>query len=142
MRVIVAGGGRVGAQLATALCGAGDEVTVVDLAPVRAAGLAHAASGAEVPGPRVVTGSACVVEVLEAAGALSADAVVACTGDDAKSLVIAAVAKRHLEVPRVVARCNVGEHERLFDACWGVDVAGSYTSAIVAAVSRPGAAAP
>lgn len=144
MRVIVAGGGTVGVQLAARLVGAGHEVTVVEVDPDAAAGVPAAcrAAGGARCSPRVVAGSACVVEVLEAAGALSADALVACTGDDAENLVIAALAKRHLDVPRVVARCDALEHEWLFDARWGVDVAVSYASALAGALASEGPSLP
>lgn len=159
MRVIVAGGGRVGVELAAVLAAAGHEVVVVEVDPVRADDLARRATpgrdgapggggggsdGGEggggdlvaAPGSvRVVTGSACVVEVLEEAGALSADAVVACTGDDAENLVVAALASRLLDVPQVVARCNHEENRWLFDEAWGVGAAVSFASTLAAALA-------
>ena len=162
MRVIVAGGGRVGAELAAVLAAAGHDVVVVEVDAGRAADLARrtapgrdgasagggygtggAGGGGQdlvtAPGSvRVVIGSACVVEVLEEAGALSADALVACTGDDAENLVVAALATRLLEVPQVVARCNHEENLWLLDETWGVGAAVSFASALAAALA-PGA---
>lgn len=133
MRVVVAGGGAVGAQLAALLHAGGHEVAMVEVATARAAGLtARAAPGGAGAPVEVVTGNACVAEVLEAAGALRADALVACTGDDAENLVIAEVAKRHLEVPLVLARLNDEANRWLFGAAWGVDVAISPASALAA----------
>ncbi len=162
MRVIVAGGGRVGAELTAVLAAAGHDVVVVEVDAGRAADLARrtapgrdgasagggygtggAGGGGQdlvtAPGSvRVVIGSACVVEVLEEAGALSADALVACTGDDAENLVVAALATRLLEVPQVVARCNHEENRWLLDETWGGGAAVSFASALAAALA-PGA---
>ncbi len=55
-----------------ALHGAGDEVTVIDTEPGRESALAKA-------GLRAVHGDALVPSTLEAAGALRADVLVACT---------------------------------------------------------------
>lgn len=131
-RVVVAGGGAVGAQLARALAETGAQVTVVEADAARADVLS-APTGAE-PGLVVVTGNAAVAGTLEAAGALAADVLVACTGSDAENLVIALVAKRLLDVPRVVARLNDEADRWLFDGSWGVDVVVSAVSALVAAV--------
>jgi trk system potassium uptake protein TrkA len=70
----------------------------------------------------VVTGDACEPAVLEAAGALRADVLVAATGEDEDNLVISLLAKRQFAVPRVAARVNEPENGWLFDDRWGVDV--------------------
>ena len=129
MRVIVAGGGSVGAQLAAALAASGNEVVVVEADATRAALLQGrgAASGVQ-----VVAGNACVAETLETAGALGADVLVACTDRDEENLVISVLAKRHLEIPRVVARINDDVDRWLFDDAWGVDAAVSQAAALVA----------
>ncbi|HEX6501093.1 MAG TPA: TrkA family potassium uptake protein [Micromonosporaceae bacterium] len=117
MRALIAGGGRLGTQVARALGEAGNEVTVVDLDEDRAATLAE-----RVPA-RYVTGDATDPPVLERAGALTADLLVAATGDDDDNLVICVLAKRQFAVPRVVARVNDADNAWLFDQRWGVDVA-------------------
>lgn len=147
MRVIVAGGGRVGMQLASLLAGSGHEVAVVEADAERAAYLRARRARADVPVPlEVVTGNACVAEVLEAAGALRAGAVLACTADDAENLVVSVLAKRHLEVPLVLARCNDEANRWLFDASWGVDGTVSEASALAtlleAAAAAPDGAGP
>ncbi|HUZ20243.1 MAG TPA: NAD-binding protein [Acidimicrobiales bacterium] len=129
MHVIVAGGGTVGAQLARSLGAAGNRVVVVEVDAARASDLA--AQGIE-----VVAGNACVAETLEAAGALRADVLVACTGTDEENLVIAVLGKRHLEVPRVVARVNEDANRWLFDDRWGVDAAISSAAALVAVIEE------
>lgn len=129
MHIVVAGGGAVGAQLAQALEAAGNEVAVVEAESERAASLSAA-------GLKVITGNACVATTLEAAGALRADVLVACTGSDEENLVISVLAKRHLEIPRVVARVNDDANRWLFDDPWGVDAAISQASALVAVIEE------
>ncbi|MDA8302890.1 MAG: NAD-binding protein [Actinomycetota bacterium] len=129
MHVVVAGGGAVGAQLAQALRAAGNEVVVVESEAGRAGVLAA-------QGLHVVTGNACVATTLETAGALRADVLVACTGSDEENLVISVLAKRHLEVPRVVARVNDDANRWLFEDSWGVDAAVSQASALVALIEE------
>ncbi|MDA8341232.1 MAG: NAD-binding protein [Actinomycetota bacterium] len=129
MHVIVAGGGTVGSQVAAALEAASYRVVVVEVDEARASAL-----GAR--GMEVVVGNACVAAHLEAAGALGADLLVACTGTDEENLVIAELAKRYLEVPRVVARVNDDENRWLFDSTWGVDVALSAAQALAAVVEE------
>jgi trk system potassium uptake protein TrkA len=131
MRVIVAGGGTVGGQIARALSAAHNQVIVVENDSARAAAL-------KAEGLDVVTGNASVATSLEAAGALRADVLVACTERDAENLVIAAMAKRHLQIPRVVARINDDANRWLFDATWGVDAAISSAGALLALIEAPG----
>lgn len=128
MHVIIAGGGPIGCQLAASLAAAGMTVTVVEADPARATAIAG-------PGIDVVAGNACVAASLEAAGALRAGTLVACTGSDEENLVIALLAKRYLEVPLVVARINDVGNRWLFDDSWGVDVAVSLADALSSAVS-------
>jgi trk system potassium uptake protein TrkA len=129
MKVIVAGGGTVGAQVARALVASNHQVIVVESDAERAAHVA--ATGLE-----VVTGNASVATSLEAAGALRADVLVACTERDEENLVISVLAKRHLEIPRVVARINDDANRWLFDEFWGVDVAISSAAALVALIDQ------
>lgn len=140
MRIIVAGGGSVGAQLASALAGSGNEVVVVEVDASRAASLRAQGRGGD--SFEVITGNACVAESLEAAGALRADVLVACTRSDEENLVISVLGKRQLEVPRVVARVNDNANRWLFDAAWGVDAAISQASALASVIgeaTRPSA---
>lgn len=124
MNIVVAGAGTVGVQVAMALVDAGNMVTLVDVDQRRATQLTEQAF-------TVVTGDAGVAGTLEAAGGLRADVLVACTGDDAENLVISLLARRHLEIPRVVARVNDEGHRWLFDEAWGVDAAISSASSLV-----------
>ena len=131
MRVIVAGGGRVGMQLASLLAASSYEVAVIEVDVERVEVLQASRDESDAAAaPEIIAGNACVAEVLEAAGALRAKALLACTADDAENLVVAVLAKRHLEVPLVLARCNEEANRWLFDASWGVDGTVSEASAL------------
>lgn len=130
MRIIVVGGAGLAEQVADALHRAGDEVTVIDTDPGRETALARV-------GLRSVTGRAAVPATLEAAGALRADALVACTQSDEENLVISLLAKRHFNVPRVIARVNDPAKEELFDQSWGVDALVSPATALVSMIRQP-----
>ena len=117
MNVVIAGVGRLGAQVAHVLAAAGNEITVIDQDEDR---LAEVAAHLDV---RALPGDACEPSILEEAGALVANLLVAATGDDEDNLVISLLAKRQFAVPRVVARVNDSANAWLFDHRWGVDVA-------------------
>ncbi|KUO10368.1 potassium channel family protein [Streptomyces sp. DSM 15324] len=117
MNVLIAGAGRLGTQIAQVLCAARNEVTLIDTDDDRLAAIEG-----RVP-VRLVAGDACEPALLEHSGVLTADLVIATTGDDEDNLVISLLAKRQFSVPRVAARVNDGDNAWLFDQRWGVDVA-------------------
>jgi trk system potassium uptake protein TrkA len=129
MRVIVIGGAGVAEQVADALEKAGDEVTVIDTDAGRESALAKA-------GLRAVRGDATIPATLEAAGALRAEVLVACTRSDEDNLVISLLAKRHFNVPRVIARVNDPANEVLFGESWGVDALVSPSTALVSMIRQ------
>jgi trk system potassium uptake protein TrkA len=129
MRIIVIGGAGLPEQVAAALHKAGDEVTVIDTDPDREAALVKV-------GLRAVRGNAAAPSTLEAAGALRADVLVACTRSDEDNLVVSLVAKKHFDVPRVVARVNDPANEGLFDRSWGVDAVVSPLSALISIIHQ------
>lgn len=117
MNVIIAGAGRLGTQIAQVLAAAHNEVTLIDADDDRVAELEG-----RVP-VRLVAGDACEPTLLEHAGALTADLVIATTGDDEDNLVVSLLAKRQFSVARVAARVNDADNAWLFDGRWGVDIA-------------------
>lgn len=117
MKALVAGAGRLGTQIAQVLAAARNDVTLVDIDEDRIAELEG-----RLP-VRLVTGDACEPTLLEHARALTADLVIAATGNDEDNLVISLLAKRQFAVPRVAARVNDAENTWLFDQHWGVDTA-------------------
>ncbi|MHB1554670.1 MAG: potassium channel family protein [Acidimicrobiales bacterium] len=124
MNIVVAGAGTVGTQVAVALVDAGNAVTLVEADPRRTAQLTER-------GLTVVTGDAGVATTLEEAGGLRADVLVACTGQDPENLLISLLARRRLEIPRIVARVRDEGHRWLFDETWGVDAAISSAGSLV-----------
>jgi trk system potassium uptake protein TrkA len=129
MHIIIAGGGTVGEQVARASQESGSTAVVIEADAGRAADLAAR-------GVQVVPGNACAARTLEEAGALRADVLVACTGLDEDNLVISLLARRHLEIPRVVALVNDDASRWLFGEPWGVDAAISAASALVALIGE------
>jgi len=129
MRIIVIGGAGLPEQVAVALHQAGDEVTVIDTDRGREAALAKA-------GLHSVRGNAAVPSTLEAAGALLADVLVACTRSDEDNLVVSLLAKRRFDVPRVIARVNDAANEELFDRSWGVDAVVSPSTALISIIKQ------
>lgn len=117
MKVLIAGAGRLGTQVAQVLSAAGNETTLIETDDARVAELRGRVDF------RLVAGDACEPWVLEHAGALAADLVVAATGADEANLVISLLSKRRFSVPRVAARVNEGDNTWLFDGHWGVDIA-------------------
>lgn len=117
MKALIAGAGRLGTQIAQVLAAARNDVTLVDIDEDRIAELEG-----RLP-VRLVTGDACEPTLLEHARALTADLVIAATGNDEDNLVISLLAKRQFAVPRVAARVNDAENTWLFDQHWGVDTA-------------------
>jgi len=129
MRIIVIGGAGLAEQVADALHQAGDEVTVIDTEPGRETALAKA-------GLRAVRGDALVPSTLEAAGALRADVLVACTRSDEDNLVISLLAKKHFNIATVIARVNDPANEELFSQSWGVDALASPATALVSMIRQ------
>jgi len=121
MHIVVAGGGAVGEQVAQAL---------------ETSGNAGRASQLSARGVHVVAGNACAPRRLEAAGALHADVLVACTARDEENLVISMLARRHFDIPRVVATVRDDANRWLFDESWGVDAAVSSAGALVALIEE------
>jgi len=125
MRIIIAGAGRLGLEMAEVVAQDGNDVTLID----NDENLVNQLRGTLKV--QVKYGDACEPAALEEAGALKADVFIASTGDDEDNLVISFLAKRHFDVPRVVARVNNRRNEWLFSARWGVDHAVSAVSALM-----------
>ncbi|MDX3758607.1 TrkA family potassium uptake protein [Streptomyces mirabilis] len=117
MNVLIAGAGRFGTQIAQVLSAARNAVTLVEHDEDRIAEIKG------LPSVQLVAGDACEPVLLERAGALTCDLVIAATGRDEDNLVISLLAKRQFGVARVAARVNDAENAWLFDGRWGVDVA-------------------
>lgn len=110
MYMLVAGGGKVGANVARALVERGHEVTLVEQDRERFEQLE-----AEL-GPVVLLGDATEIRTLEQAGiARPPDLVAAVTGDDEDNIVIAQIAREGYGIAKVVARVNDPRNQQHFD---------------------------
>jgi len=118
MYVIIIGGGKVGAHLASLLMTEGHGVRVVESDRIRLKGLHET-----FPGEILVAGSGTDPAVLEAAGIRDADVVAAVTGSDAANLVGTSLARFEFGVPRTIARVKDPGHGWMFTPEMGVDVA-------------------
>ncbi len=110
MYAIVAGGGKVGANLARSLLRMGHEVTLIEQSQYRferlQAELEH----------QILLGDATELHVLELAGiARPPELVLAVTGDDEDNLIICQLAREGYRVPKVVARVNDPRNQEHFD---------------------------
>jgi trk system potassium uptake protein TrkA len=107
---IVAGGGKVGANVARTLLRSGHEVTLIEQRRDR-----HERLELEFE-HQVHNGDATELFVLERAGiGRPADIVIAVTGDDEDNLVIGQLAREKYGVERVIARVNDPRNQPLFD---------------------------
>lgn len=118
MKVLIAGGGKVGSFLAQILA-KNNEVTMIDKVTDRCA-LLRSELGDTIP---IICEDACEPWVLEKMGRITdKDLVLAVTGDDEDNLVISFLAKFEYDVPKVIARVNNPNNRWLFRKDWGVDV--------------------
>jgi trk/ktr system potassium uptake protein len=110
MYTLIAGGGKVGANLARSLLRMGHEVTLVEQRKDRYAALEEEFEH------QVQQGDATELYVLERAGIeRPPDLVLAVTGDDEDNLIISQVAKEKYGVPKVIARVNDPRNQAHFD---------------------------
>jgi trk system potassium uptake protein TrkA len=110
MYALVAGGGKVGANVGRSLLRMGHEVTLIEQRPYRFEQLQ------EEFGHQVLLGDATEIYVLERAGITRPpELVTAVTGDDEDNMVICQVAREGYRVPKVVARVNDPRNQEHFD---------------------------
>src|SRR3954463_763412 len=105
MYVVIVGCGRVGSSIAKTMLAEGHEVSVLDEDPEAIAQLEKGAErGWEDMGGAFTVGTALEIDALLEAGIDRADAFVASTDGDNTNLVIAQIAQRRFNVPKVVVR--------------------------------------
>ena len=100
MYAIIAGGGKVGWNLARELMGKGHEVTLIEQRRERYLAIEEELEHA------VQYGDATELWVLERAGIQRADLVIAVTGDDEDNMLVCQVAKEKYLCDRIIARVN------------------------------------
>jgi trk system potassium uptake protein len=130
MYVLIAGGGKVGSNLARTLIRNGNEVTLIEQRPIRfdtlEAEFEH----------QVHKGDATELFVLERAGIRRPpDIVVAVTGDDEDNMVICQLARERYGVEKVIARVNDPRNGCYFDLL-GIAPTVSATGSIMALIEH------
>jgi len=117
MFVLIAGGGRTGARLASLLLNENYKVRLIENRRNLLA-LLHQ----ELPTEVIYEGNPIDPSVLEAAGIREAHVVASVTSDDSMNLAISFLGKTMFEVPRTIARVNNPNNAWLFDEKFHVDV--------------------
>ncbi len=118
MFVLVAGGGRTGAQLARMLLQQEHEVHIIDNRREVLARIHR-----ELPTEVIYEGNPVDLSVLERAGIDHAQVLAACTTSDEVNLTLCYLARKVYKVPRTIARVNNPRDAWLFDSRFHVDVA-------------------
>lgn len=127
--VLIAGGGKVGINLARTLHRSGHEVALIEQDWSRAR---HLEVTLECP---IIVGDGSTAPVLEAAGAGRARVLVAVTGSDQDNLVTCQLAKRCFGVPKTIARVSNPKNEEVLHRL-GVDTTISSTAIIEQVIER------
>jgi trk system potassium uptake protein len=105
MFVLIVGAGRVGSAVAKSALAAGHEVSVLDEDPLSHERLnAGQATSWEDAGGQFTVGTALETEALEQAGIARSDVFIASTDGDNTNLIIAQLARKRFDVPKVIAR--------------------------------------
>ena len=118
MYVIIVGGGKVGAYLASMLLKGGEQVKIIEADRDVISSLQR-----DLPADAVMPGNGADPLVLDAAGIRQAHVVAAVTGTDETNLVIASLARFEFGVRRIIARVNDPVNAWIFTPGMGVDVA-------------------
>jgi trk system potassium uptake protein len=118
MFVVIAGGGRTGAQLANFLISQDHEVRVIDNRHEVLERIHR-----ELPTEAIIEGDPLELHVLEQAGITHAHVLAACTTNDDVNLALCFLARSNYNVGRTIARVNNPRDAWLFDSKYHVDVA-------------------
>jgi trk system potassium uptake protein TrkA len=130
MYVLIAGGGKVGANLTRSLLRGANEVTVIEQRPDRFAKLEAEFEH------QVIRGDATELFVLERAGIKRPpDLLVAATGDDEDNIVICQLAREKYGISNVIARINDPRNQLYFDLL-GISPTVSATGAIMGLIEH------
>jgi trk system potassium uptake protein TrkA len=130
MFVLVAGGGKVGSNVARSLMASGHEVTLIEQRPFRFERLEEEFEH------RAIRGDATELYVLERAGIeRPPDVLVATTGDDEDNIVICQVARERYGVEKVIARVNNPKNQQHFDLL-GISPTVSAVSSVMAMIEH------
>ena len=130
MYAIVAGGGKIGANVTRSLLQMGNEVTLIEQKRDRFEALEDEFEH------QVQRGDATELFVLERAGiARPPDVVLALTGDDEDNMIIGQIAREKYGVPKVIGRVNDPRNQPHFDLL-GISPTICATSSVMALVEH------
>src|SRR4051794_922276 len=130
MFLLIAGGGKVGSNLARTLLRTGHEVTLIEQRDTRYATLESEFEH------QALKGDATELFVLERAGIRRPpDIVVAVTGDDEDNVIICQLAREKYGVAKVIARVNDPRNQSYFDLL-GISPTVSATASIMALIEH------
>jgi len=105
MFVLIVGSGRVVSTVAKRMISAGHDVSVLDESPEAHARLDHGLDESwEELGGKFTVGTALEVDALIEAGIEQADVVICSTDGDNTNIVVAQIAQKRFQVPKVLAR--------------------------------------
>lgn len=124
MYLVIVGGGRVGALLASSLINEGHEVFLLDHDPDKVTALQREL------GMIATVGEATSVRALQDAGTSRAGAIIAATDSDEDNLAACQLARSNFDVPRTIAVANSPENAQLFELV-GVDLVVSSTDLVI-----------
>ncbi len=110
MYIVIVGGGKIGAYLASVMLSSGNEVALIEENARTADSLSVSYEGEFL----VINGDGCDSRFQEDAGIRQADVFVGATGQDDTNLVACEIAQRVFQVPRVIARVNNPKNLRIF----------------------------
>lgn len=131
MFVVIAGGGRTGAQLANLLISQDHEVRVIDERKDVLERIHR-----ELPTESIIVGDPLELHTLELAGIQRADVMAACTTQDDVNLTLCYLARTQYNVRRTIARVNNPRDSWLFDEKFHVDVAVSQADILASLIQE------
>ena len=129
MKVVIAGGGKIGLNLARAMLEKRHYVSLIEREKDKCARLADALDA------EIICGDCTTVSVLEAAGAQDAECFMAVTGSDQDNLVAAQLAKNYFRAKKVIARSSDPRNIETFKLL-GIDYTVSSTEIITRLIEQ------
>jgi len=105
MKIVIVGAGRVGSAVAKWALEQGNEVSVLDEDPLSQERLMPDGTASwEDLGGQFTVGTALEIDALQEAGMAGADVCILCTDGDNTNLVVAQIARKRFDVPKVIVR--------------------------------------
>lgn len=105
MKIVIVGAGRVGSAVAKWALEQGNEVSVLDEDPLSQERLSPDGTKSwEDVGGQFTVGTALEIDALEETGMADADVCILCTDGDNTNLVVAQIAQKRFDVPKVIVR--------------------------------------